>query len=73
MWRGIKRYMVSVDKFLQDCKQPVEKINRPLSSEDEKVKIEIIQYLLNHKTEVNYTEKIFNKLEIILNDLLGGQ
>ena len=65
--------MVNVDKFLQDCKQPVEKIYRPLSSEDEKVKIEIIQYLLNNKKEVNYTEHIFNKLEIILNELLGGQ
>ena len=65
--------MVNVDKFLKDCKPPIENIYRPLSSEDEKVKIEIIQYLLNHKTEVNYTEKIFNKLEIILNDLLGGQ
>ena len=65
--------MVNVDKFLQDCKPSIEKIYRPLSSEDEKVKIEIIQYLLNHKTEVNYTEKIFNKLEIILNDLLGGK
>ena len=65
--------MVNVDKFLQDCKPPIERIYRPLSSEDEKVKIEIIQYLLNHKTEVNYTKNIFNKLEIILNDLLGGQ
>ena len=63
--------MVNVDKLLQDCKQPVEKIYRPLSSEDEKVKIEIIQYLLNNKKEVNYTEHIFNKLEIILNDLIG--
>ena len=66
--------MVNVKEFLSKCKEPEsEKIYRPLSSEDEKVKIEIIQYLLNHKTEVNYTEKIFNKLEIILNDLLGGQ
>ena len=63
--------MVNVDKFLQDCKQPIEKIYRPLSSEDEKVKIEIIQYLLNNKKEINYTEHIFNKLEIILNDLIG--
>ena len=65
--------MVNVDKFLQDCKPPKEKIYRTLSSEDEKVKIEIIQYLLNHKTEVNYTEHIFNKLALILNELLGGQ
>ena len=66
--------MVNVKEFLSKCKEPEsEKIYRPLSSEDEKVKIEIIQYLLNHKTEVNYTEKIFNKLEIILNDLIGGQ
>ena len=65
--------MVNVDKFLQDCKPPIEKIYRSLSSEDEKVKIEIIQYLLNNKKEVNYTEHIFNKLEIILNDLIGGQ
>ena len=65
--------MVNVDKFLQDCKPPIEKIYRPLSSEDEKVRIEIIQYLLNNKKEINYTEHVFNKLEIILNDLLGGQ
>ena len=65
--------MVNVKEFLKDCKPPIERIYRPLSSEDEKVKIEIIQYLLNHKTEVNYTEHIFNKLEIILNDLIGGQ
>ena len=65
--------MVNVDKFLQDCKPTIEKIYRPLSSEDEKVKIEIIQYLLNNKKEINYTEHVFNKLEIILNDLLGGQ
>ena len=66
--------MVNVKEFLSKCKEPEsEKIYRPLSSEDEKVKIEIIQYLLNNKKEVNYTEHIFNKLEIILNDLLGGQ
>ena len=65
--------MVNVDKFLKDSKPPIEKIYRPLSSEDEKVKIEIIQYLLNNKNEVNYTDKVFKKLEIILNDLLGGQ
>ena len=64
--------MVNVDKFLKDCKPPIEKIYRPLSSEDEKVKIEIIQYLLNNKKEINYTEHVFNKLEIILNDLIGG-
>ena len=65
--------MVNVDKFLKDCKQPIEKVYRPLSSEDEKIKVDIIEYLLNHKNEVNYTEKIYNKLEIILNDLIGGQ
>ena len=65
--------MVNVKEFLKNCKQPIEKIYRPLSTEDEKVKIEIIEYLLNHKSEVNYTEHIFNKLEIILNDLIGGQ
>ena len=65
--------MVNVDKFLKDSKEPIEKIYRPLSSEDEKIKVDIIEYLLNHKNEVNYTEKIYNKLEIILNDLIGGQ
>ena len=63
--------MVNVDKFLQDCKLPIERICRPLSSEDEKIKVNIIEYLLNHKNEVYYSEKIYNKLEIILNDLLG--
>ena len=65
--------MVNVKEFLQDCKPRIEKIYKHISSEDEKVKIEIIKYLLNHKTEVNYTEKIFNKLELILNDLIGGK
>ena len=65
--------MVSVDKFLKDFKEPKEKIYRPLSSEDEKIKVDIIEYLLNHKNEVNYSEKIYNKLEIILNDLIGGK
>lgn len=65
--------MVNVKEFLKDCKQPIEKIYRPLSSEDEKIKVNIIEYLLNHKNEVNYSEKIYNKLEIILNDLIGGQ
>ena len=64
--------MVNVDKFLKDCKEPIEKIYRPLSSEDEKIKVNIIEYILNHKNEVNYSEKIYNKLEIILNDLIGG-
>ena len=41
--------MVNVDKFLQDCKQPIEKIYRPLSSEAEKLKIKIITYLHKHK------------------------
>ena len=65
--------MINVNDFLKDCKTPIEKVYRPLSSEDEKVRIEIIQYLLNNKKEVNYTEHVFNKLEIILNDLIGGQ
>ena len=66
--------MVNAKEFLSKCKEPQsEKMYRPLSSEDEKVKIEIIQYLLNHKNEVNYTEKIYNKLENILNEILGGQ
>ena len=65
--------MVNVKEFLQDCKPPIEKIYRPLSSEDEKIKVNIIEYLLNHKNEVNYSEKIYNKLEIILNDLIGGK
>ena len=65
--------MVNVDKLLKDCKEPIEKIYRPLSSEDEKIKVNIIEYILNHKNEVNYSEKIYNKLEIILNDLIGGK
>ena len=65
--------MVNVKEFLQDCKPSIEKIYRPLSSEDEKIKVNIIEYLLNHKNEVNYSEKIYNKLEIILNDLIGGK
>lgn len=68
------KYMVEIDKFLSKCKTPLpEKVCRPLTEEEQETKVEIIKYILNNKSQVNYTERIFSKLENILNDLLGGK
>lgn len=63
--------MVDVQEFLSKCK-PLPNIEEKykISKEDENIKIEIIKYLLNNKSQVNYTQRIFDKLEIVLNDLL---
>ena len=66
--------MDRVERFISKCKEPPkEKVYRPLTSEDIETKKEIIEYLLNNKEIVNYSERVFNKLEIILNDLSGGK
>ena len=66
--------MDRVEKFISKCKEPPkEKVYRPLTREELETKKEIIEYLLKHKEIVNYSERVFSKLEIILNDLLGGK
>ena len=64
--------MDRVEKFISKCKEPPkEKIYRPLTSEEIETRKFIIEYLLSHKDVVNYTERVFNKLELILNELGG--
>ena len=66
--------MYRVEKFICNCKKPQkEKEYRPLTEEEIQAKKEILQYILSNRNEVNYTERVFNKLEIILNELLGGK
>ena len=66
--------MDRVEKFISNCKEPAkEKVYRPLTSEEIETRKDIIEYLLSHKDVVNYTERVFNKLELILSDLLGGK
>ena len=66
--------MYRVEKFICNCKKPPkEKIYNPLTKEEIQVKKEILQYILSNKNEVNYSERVFNKLEIILKDLIGGK
>ena len=62
-----------MEKFISKCKPPKERIYRPLTREEIETKKNIIEYLLKHKEIVNYTERVYNKLECILNELLGGQ
>lgn len=65
--------MDRVEKFISNCKAPVpEKEYRPLTHEEMETRKDIIEYLLNNKSKVNYTERVFNKLEIILSQLNGG-
>ena len=66
--------MDRVEKFISKCKEPAkEKIYRPLTEEELQAKKEILQYILSNRNVVKYTDRVFNKLEIILNDLLGGK
>ena len=64
--------MDRVNKFISNCKPIEEKIYNPLTTEDIETKKNIIEYLLKHKEIVNYTERVYNKLECILNEMLGG-
>lgn len=66
--------MVNVEKFLKGVKPlPKKREYRVITPEEIETKKEILQYILSNRNEVNYTERIFSKLEIILNELLGGQ
>ena len=62
-----------MEKFISKCKEPPkEKVYRPLTKEDIETKKDIIEYLLKHKEIVNYTDRVYNKLECIFNEMLGG-
>ena len=62
--------MKSADEFFNDLK-PLPKQNKikSLTKEDILIEIDIIEYLLNHKEEVNYSKRIINKLENKLKEL----
>ena len=66
--------MYRVEKFICNCKEPPkEKEYRPITEEELETKKEILQYILSNRNEVKYTERVFNKLEIILNELMEGK
>ena len=66
--------MDRIEKFISNCKEPAkEKVYRPLTEEELQTKKEILQYILSNRNVVNYTERVFNKLEVILNELTGGK
>ena len=62
--------MKSADEFIKDLK-PLPKQNKikTLTKEDILIEIDIIEYLLNHKEEINYSKYTFNKLENKLKEL----
>ena len=61
-----------MEKFISKCKEPPkEKVYRPLTREDIETKKNIIEYLLNHKEIIKYSERVYNKLECILNEMEG--
>ena len=62
--------MKSTDEFFNDLK-PLPKQNKikSLTKEDILIEIDIIEYLLSHKEEVNYSKRIINKLENKLKEL----
>ena len=62
-----------MEKFISKCKEPPkEKVYRPLTTEEIETKKNIIEFSLKHKEIVNYTDRVYNKLECILNEMLGG-
>ena len=61
-----------IEKFISNCKPPKEKVYRPLTKEEIETKKNIIEYLLNHKEITKYTDRVYNKLECILKEMLGG-
>ena len=65
--------MDRVEKFISNCKEPKERIYRPLTTEEIETKKNIIEYLLKHKEIVNYSQRVYNKLEYILNEIIGGK
>ena len=62
--------MNSADEFFNDLKPiPKETKIRPLTKEDILIEIDIIEYLLKHKEEENYSKRTFKKLENKLKEL----
>ena len=61
-----------LEKFISNCKPTQQKIYNPLTTEEIETKKDIIEYLLKHKEIVNYTDRVYNKLECVLNEMLGG-
>ena len=62
--------MKSADDFIKDLKPlPKQTKIRPLTKEDILIEIDIIEYLLNHKEEVNYNKHTFNKLKNKIKEL----
>ena len=62
--------MKSADDFIKDLKPiPKETKIKPLTKEDILIEIDIIEYLLKHKEEENYSKHTFNKLENKLKEL----
>ena len=62
--------MKSADEFIKDLK-PLPKQNKikSLTKEDILIEIDIIEYLLKHKEEVNYSKRTLKKLENKLKEL----
>ena len=62
--------MKSADDFFKDLK-PLPKQNKikSLTKEDILIEIDIIEYLLKNKEEINYSKHTFNKLENKLKEL----
>ena len=62
--------MKSADEFFNDLK-PIPKQNKinSLTKEDILIEIDIIEYLLSHKEEVNYSKHTLKKLENKLKEL----
>ena len=62
--------MKSADEFFNDLK-PIPKQNKTksLTKEDILIEIDIIEYLLKHKEEVNYSKHTLKKLENKLKEL----
>ena len=62
--------MKSADDFIKDLKPiPKETKIKPLTKEDLLIEIDIIEYLLKHKEEINYSKHTFNKLQNKLKEL----
>ena len=62
--------MKSADDFIKDLKPlPKQTKIRPLTKEDILIEIDIIEYLLKHKEEINYSKHTFNKLQNKLKEL----
>ena len=62
--------MKSADEFIKDLKPlPKQTKIKSLTKEDILIEIDIIEHLLKHKEEINYSKRTFNKLENKLKEL----